>query len=159
VWFSLKGKASVIKFCLKRNKNMKRLLWLATGMILISFGFIAHGAGGGSQDDALIVKNWKGKYIGSIKHVLVDPPNREITFVILSLGKEGKKEIAVPLHAFSYDHKNGILVLNASEEDLATAPEFHVSDLNDPTFAEKVYRFFGQAPSWTDGRKEGEIRM
>jgi hypothetical protein len=148
---------------MKGYKNMKRLLVLATAIILMSFGLVAYRtvgrAGGGNQEDALVVKNWKGKYIGSIKHVLVDSRTRETTFVILSLGKEGKKEIAVPVRAFSYDHRDGILVLIASEQDLATAPEFHASDLSDPTFAERVYRFFGQAPSWTDGRKDGEIGM
>jgi hypothetical protein len=31
--------------------------------------------------------------------------------------------------------------------------------VKDPTFAERVYRFFGEAPPWTDGAKEGEKRM
>ena len=37
--------------------------------------------------------------------------------------------------------------------------EFHVWDMQDPAFAERVYRFFGQVPPWTDGAIDGERRM
>ena len=129
---------------------MKKFLVLATIVILLSFGSNDYLAGG--QEEGLTVKNWKGEYIGSVKHVLTDSSSGNIVFIILSLGQERKKEIAVPARSFSsYDHENGFLVLNVSKEILAAAPEFHVSHLKDPAFAENVYRFFGLAPSWEDG--------
>jgi len=128
---------------------MKKFLVLATFALLLGFA-IAHAVAGQSEE-GLTVKNWKGEYIGSIKHVLTDSSNGNIVFVVLSLGQEGKREIAVPVRSFSsYDFENGFLVLNVSKEILATAPEFHISDLQDPAFVENVYRFFGVAPSWED---------
>jgi len=134
---------------------MKKLLVLATFVTLLSFGSFAYAVG--DQVEGLPVKNWKGDHIGSVKHVLTESSSGNIVFVILSLGQEGKKEIAVPVSSFSsYDYENGFLVLNVSKEILAAAPEFHVSDLKDPAFVERVYRFFGLAPSWKDGTTEGE---
>ncbi len=127
---------------------MRKLLALATIMIFLSLGSLAYAAGA----EGLAVKNWKGEYIGSVRHVLTDSSTGNIIFVILSLGKEGEKEIAVPVVSFSsYDYEDGFLVLNVSKELLAAAPEFNVSDLKDPAFTEKVYQFFGLAPSWNDG--------
>ena len=136
---------------------MKRLLALLTVAALLSPGIVAYAANGTeNQKETLEVKNWKAKHIGIVKYVVLDPSTGNITFLILYLDKEGKKEIAVPLAAFSsFDQDNGILVLNVSEEELASAPEFHDSDLNDPAFAERVYRFFGLVPPWRDEGKEG----
>lgn len=132
---------------------MRKLLALVAVMILLGFGSLAYAAG--TQEEGLAVKNWKGEYIGSVKHVLTDSSTGNIVFVILSLGKGGEKEIVVPVVSFSsYDYENGFLVLNLSKEILATAPEFHVSDLKDPAFTERVYRFFGLAPSWNEGTTE-----
>ncbi len=134
---------------------MRKFLVLVPFVILLSFWSIAYA--GGDQAEGLAVKNWKGEYIGSVKHVLTDSSSGSIVFVILSLGPEGTKEIAVPVRSFSsYDYENGFLVLNVSKEILAAAPEFQVSDLKDPAFTERVYQFFGLAPSWKDGVTEGE---
>jgi len=105
----------------------------------------------------LTVKNWKGEYIGSVRHVLTDPSNGNIVFVVLSVGQEKKRDIAVPVRSFSsYDFEGGFLVLNVSKQILDAAPEFHVSDLNDPAFVERVYLFFGLAPFWKEGPAKGE---
>lgn len=42
---------------------------------------------------------------------------------------------------------------------LAAAREFRISDLSHPTFAEKIYRFFGLTLSWAEEAAEGERRM
>ncbi|HYA90610.1 MAG TPA: PRC-barrel domain-containing protein [Thermodesulfobacteriota bacterium] len=142
---------------------MKKLWALVMATILISFGSITHAidhkANPRNQEEALVVKNWKGEYIGSVRHVLLDSSTRNVAFIVLSLEKE-KKEIVIPLESFSsYDQENGILILNVSKGILIAAPGFHLSDLKDPMFAERVYRFFGEAPLWTDRAKEGEKRM
>jgi sporulation protein YlmC with PRC-barrel domain len=142
---------------------MKKLWALVVAAILISFGSIAHAidhkANPRNQEEALVVKNWKGEYIGFVRHVLLDSSTGNVTFIILSLEKE-KKEIVIPLRSFSsYNQENGTLILNVSKGILIAAPEFHLSDLKDSMFAERVYRFFGEAPPWTDRVKEGEMRM
>ncbi len=133
------------------------------GLILIISGTIVstvdERANWKNRKEGLVVRNWKGEYVGSAQHVLLDPSTGDVAFVILSLDKE-KKEIVIPLRSFSsYDLQNGTLVLGISKEILVAAPEFHPSDLEDPAFTEKVYRFFGQAPPWTDGTTERERRM
>ncbi len=133
---------------------MRKLSVLVTLLILLSFGSIAYAAG--DPEEGLAVKNWKGEYLGSVKHVLTDSADGNIVFVILSLGQEKKKEIAVPVRSFSsYDFEDGSLVLNVSREILDAAPEFNVSDLQDPAFVERVYLFFGLAPLWKDGDERG----
>lgn len=154
---------NIAQFTMERGENMRKLWALVMAVILIGLGSIAYAADdrakSGNQEEALVVKNWKGEYIGSIQHVLLDSSTGSVAFIILSLGKE-KKEIVIPLRSFSsYDPKKGTLVLSVSKGILVAAPEFHISDLKDPTFAERVYRFFGEAPPWTDGAKEGEKRM
>ena len=126
---------------------------LTTFALLLTFG-IAYAVA--DQQEGLTVKNWKGDYIGFIKHVLTDPSSGNIVFVVLSLGQAGKREIAVPVKSFSsYNFEGGFLVLNVSKDILNAAPEFHVSDLEDPGFVEKVHQFFGMAPSWTDRAETG----
>lgn len=140
---------------------MKRLLALLTVAALLSFGTVAYAAGGtANQKETLEVKNWKGKHVGIIKYVVANVSTGNVTFLILYLDEEGKKEIAVPLAAFSpYDREDGILILNVNEKELISAPEFHDSDLNDPAFAENVYKFFGLAPPWTEETKKDGERM
>jgi len=142
---------------------MRKIWALVMAMIFIGCASIAfavdQGANSTKKGETLVVKNWKGEYIGSVQDVLSNSSTGIITFIILSLDKE-KKEIVIPLASFSsFDEKNGILILNVSKETLRAAPEFHLSDLRDPTFAERVYRFFGEAPPWTDEPKEREMRM
>ena len=133
------------------------------GVILVISGTIAcpvdHRAKWLNQEEALVIRSWKGEYIGSARHALLDPSTGDVAFIILLLDKE-KKDIVIPLRSFSsYDRKNATLVLGISKEILVAAPEFHLSDLEDPAFTERVYRFFGQAPLWTDRAMEGERRM
>ena len=141
-------------------KKMKKLLALLTVAIFLSLGTFAYAAGGTeNQNEALAVKNWKGNHVGIVKYFVVNPSTGNLAFVILYL-EGGKKEIAVPLAAFSaFDRDSGILILRFSEKELLSAPEFHDSDLNNPSFAEGIYTFFGLVPSWTNGTEEEGIRM
>ncbi len=135
---------------------MNRLLALSTVAVLISLGTATYAVGAAEdQKQTVEVTNWKGKHLGIATEVVTNPSTGGITFIIVYLDQEAKKEIAVPLAAFSsYDHTNGTLILNVGEEDLVSAPEFHDSDLENPGFAESVYRFFGLVPPWTEKENE-----
>jgi len=142
---------------------MRKLWVLVMAAILIRFGSIGYagdqGGKAGNQEEAVVVKNWKGEHIGSVRHVLLDSSTGDVAFIILSLDKE-KKEIVIPLRSFSsYDRENRTLILNVSKGILIDAPEFHLSDLKDPTFADRVFLFFGEAPPWTERASEEEKRM
>ncbi len=140
---------------------MKKIMTiLAAALLLLSLG---HNAGALTDPGAfeerssdLAVKNPSGEYVGIISNALADPMGN-ISFVILSLGadKGGDKNVVVPVYAFSHNGGEG-LVLNMTDSQLAAAPEFRISDLNDPTFGDRVYRFYGQVPPWSRGLLESE---
>lgn len=135
------------------------LLWLflAIAAITLTFQTMVYAAEDAArskhQEQSLIVKNWKGEYIGTSHHVVMDPSAGSIAFVIVSL-ETGQnkviKEVAVPWVLFSVDKQNGTLVLNVSKKQLESAPEYHASNLEDPKFVGRIYQFFGLAPPWTE---------
>jgi hypothetical protein len=135
---------------------MKRVLiaFLAVGLFLgtasVSFA-VKEKAGMGKQDEPLVVKNVKGENIGTIRGALEDPLGN-IAFVIVTLkdDKNGKKEVVVPVSAFSQGSENGSFVLELSNDRLASAPEFNATNLNDPGYAESIYKFYGQTPPWIE---------
>ncbi len=133
-----------------------KALAVAAVLVLVGFGSLAHALvpGTAAQDtkESLIVKDFKGAYVGTVSNALQDQSGN-ILFVVLSLGEtpgQVDKIVAVPLNDFSYDHENRSLVVNIRKEQLTAAPEFNASALDDPHFAERVYRYFGEAPAWTD---------
>jgi len=69
--FFLKERIAVIKFKLRKEvEAWENFLVPVTFVILLSFGAIAYAAG--DQEEGLAVKNWKGEYVGSVRHVLTD---------------------------------------------------------------------------------------
>ncbi len=132
---------------------MRSIIPLAV-ILIIACASVAYGIDGSNPmtQDRVIVKNSGGEPIGEVSNMITERSGR-IAFLILSLAEQanqGKKEIAVPLEAFSYNHGQRTLTLKATKEQIAAAPEFHASDLNDPAFPERVYRAFGQSPPWTE---------
>ncbi len=110
------------------------------------------------HEGEVVVKDPRGEFVGTVRNALTDACGN-IVFIIISVGDEGdqeQKEIAIPLNVFSYDHEKEGLTVNASKEQLDAAPEFHPSDLNDPSFAEKSYKAFGQNPPRNGGSRPRE---
>jgi len=135
---------------------MRRWTVLLTALIFVNFGLFAYVAADHAQTEnqqqVIVVRDSTGQYVGTITNVLADSSG-DIAFIILSVGGQGEpgnKEIAIPLVILSLDDENRTVVLNLSREVLAAAPGFEVSDLSDPAFAEKVYRFFGLIPAWEE---------
>ena len=135
---------------------MRRWIVLVTALVLVHFGLFAYPptdqAQTENQQRVIVVKDSTGQYVGTVTNVLADSSG-DIVFIILSTsepGEPGNKEIAIPLVILSLDDENRTVVLNLSKEVLAAAPGFEVSDLSDPAFAEKVYRFFGLIPAWEE---------
>ena len=135
---------------------MRRRIVLVTALVFVNFGLFAYLAADQAQAEnqpqVIVVKDPTGQYVGVVTNILTDTSGN-IAFIILSVGEQGEpgnKEIAIPLGILSYDDENGLIVLNVSEDELAAAPGFDLSDLSDPAFAEKVYRFFGLIPAWEE---------
>jgi uncharacterized protein YrrD len=101
-----------------------------------------------------LVKNPQGDYLGRIDDYVFDSEGR-ITFAVLSYGgwwrMVGGKHIAIPFDAFSYEAKDRQFVLDATREQLDTAPVFDKKFVGDRKWAEDTYRFFGRQPYWTEG--------
>ncbi len=94
---------------------------------------------------AIEVKNRQGEKIGEIGDLIIDAQGR-VPFVILS---HGGKTLILPYGALTVE-KN-YFVLDASEEKLASAPRVgEKEDSIDPAKAAEIYRYFGQAPYWTE---------
>jgi len=138
------------------------LLWslCAIAVVFMSFKTIAYALDSGSdvriQEQVLIVKNWKGDYIGTSSHVVMDRSTRTIFFIVVSLDPGGDKEIVVPVGMFSVGKEPGVLVLNISKKQLDASPLYHASDLQNMEFFERVYRFFAVAPPWTEETPRGK---
>jgi hypothetical protein len=144
---------------LSGDEKMNKFLAVLTAVVLISVlsntYALTDKARTENQQETIIINNSKGEYVGTLTNVLVDSDG-DIGFIVLSIGKEreqGRKQIAVPLGTFSYDRLRRLFILDVSMEKLSAAPEFKTSELTDPTFAERTYRYFGLMPSWTT---EGE---
>ncbi len=135
---------------------MKKFAVLLAALLLMTFGLNAYALTDNAKQKTLAVKNPEGDNVGMISNILADPIGN-IAFVVLSLTKEkGGRDIVVPLGSFS-KNEGEELVLNLSESELASAPEFDISSLDDPAYAQKIYRFYGMMPSWSEGTaEEGE---
>ncbi len=121
---------------------MKIFLTIAMAVIAIAYA-VDDRAWSDIQEQGLVVQNWKGEYIGTSRHAVLDSSTAKIVLIIVSLGKEEKKEIAVPPGFFSVDKKNEVLILSINKKELDSAPEYDASNMEDPEFVKKVYRFFG----------------
>ena len=99
-----------------------------------------------SEVTGMDVKNPMGEEFGRIDDYVIDT-NGRIPFSILSFGE---KSVAVPFGALKYDQEGKHLVLDFSRDRLDSAPAFDKSALHDRAWAEETYRFFGQAPYWTE---------
>ncbi len=133
-------------------------LTMLTTAILLVFGSMAYaltdGAATPSHEQSITVRTAEGESIGTVTNALLDASGN-LAFIILSTNVgQGNKEIAVPVGAFTFDPESKVIILSIGSEKLSVAPEFNISDLNDPTFAQRVYRFFGMMPAWTGGEEE-----
>ncbi len=130
---------------------------LFVGLLAVSLSLAAvpasyalkDGAGMAQPEETLAVNNAKGEQVGTIRGALEDPEGN-IAFVIVKLNQEvnGKENIVVPVDSFSQSNQDGAFVVNMSPDDLASAPEFNASKLDDPAYAEGLYKFYGQTPPW-----------
>ncbi len=146
---------------------MKRLIILGA-LILMSFGSYAHAftpdiwnrQHSGETRPTLAVKNSDGDHIGTIRDALMDPFGY-VPFVIVSFDHQvaGKNNIIVPVDALTLDKQDGTVTLNMSEDLIAAAPEFSSTGMKDPSFVERVYRFYAQKPPWSDQSEETRPQM
>jgi len=106
---------------------------------------------GASEIVGTQVKNPQGEVVGKIADLVFDDEGR-ISLAILGYGGFlgiGQNLVAVPVTSLSYGEEPGRFVLNSTKENIQSAPLFSKKALDDPGWANGVYRYFGQQPYWT----------
>jgi hypothetical protein len=102
------------------------------------------------------VKNMQGDDLGTVKEFVKDSDGR-VSFAILSTGGFmgiGDKKVAIPYSALTFNTKEDHYTTSISKDQLANAPAFeNEADLRDRSFADEVYRHFGQRPYWSEEPK------
>ncbi len=101
----------------------------------------------------VFVSNPKGEPLGRVTDFVIDPQGH-VTFVVLAHGGFlgfGEREVAVPFNLFAFDRQRRHFVLDLTKEKLDGAPMFAARDLYSEKWAEQDYRYFGEAPYWTEG--------
>jgi len=100
----------------------------------------------------LSVMNRQNEKLGSVDNLIIDLPAGRIVHVVLSSGGflgMGDALSAVPPSAFTYSASQDSLVLDATKDKLAGAPNFKSAEwpnFNDPAYAGKVYRSYNIDP-------------
>jgi len=103
------------------------------------------------------VKNVANEDLGKVDNLMVDLPAGRVVFAILNPDSGlnlGNNYYALPPNALtlSSDQKN--LVSDVNKDKLASAPRFtkdQWQNLSDPSFASKVYQYFGQQTYFETG--------
>ncbi len=111
------------------------------------------------------VKNQQGERLGTVRDFIIDSEGR-VSLAVIALGAPswavypqggewlwtlgvGDKTVAVPFTALNLEAPNRALV-EASRDQLQSAPPYRADSLPDTRWAESVYRYFGQQPYWTE---------
>jgi sporulation protein YlmC with PRC-barrel domain len=147
---------------------MKKMMMFLAAMTLIAFAYASTDvfARGMHREAGLMmgkdVRNLEGEELGTVNGFVKDSEGR-ISFAIVSHGGMlgfGAKHVAIPYSALTYDEEEQLYTCDLTRDQFASAPEFeHEDQLSDRSFAEEIYRHFGQRPYWTEestGSEESE---
>ena len=99
------------------------------------------------------VESIQGEVEARVADFTINSSNGHIPFLVLS-DVEGRTvhRFAVPFDAFSITRKD-TFAINGTEDEIASAPSFHKSDMYSRGYANRVYRSFGLQPPWTKGSR------
>jgi hypothetical protein len=100
------------------------------------------------------VYNHQDEDIGDIKEIMLDVPNGNIRYAVLSFGSflgMGEKLFAVPWNALKLDSINKRFLLDVDKERLKDAPGFEKDawpDFADKTLADNLHSYYGTKPTY-----------
>jgi hypothetical protein len=95
------------------------------------------------------VYNTADESLGTIKELMIEMSTGKIGYAVLSYGGflgMGDRLFAVPWQALKLDTQNKRFILNASKEQLKTAPGFdkdHWPTMADTSWVSDVHKFYG----------------
>jgi sporulation protein YlmC with PRC-barrel domain len=154
---------------------MRKMTMFLTAMTLIAFTYMSTSVLAEGMKDPMAtsredVSSWIGKDVmntqdeklGTISDFVWDSDGK-LSFAVVShggfLGVFDTK-VAVPYSALTYDKDKQYFTSDISKDRFANAPEFKdEATLHDRSFAEEVYRYFGQQPYWTEESMEKSGRV
>ncbi len=100
------------------------------------------------------VVNAAGEDLGEIEHIMLDVPRGRIAYAVLSFGGflgMGEKLFAIPWNALKLDVTNKCFILNASVEQLQSAPGFDKGQwpsMADQKWARDIHSYYSSPPYW-----------
>ncbi len=92
------------------------------------------------------VRGTNGQALGTIRDFVLDQYGR-IEYALLSTPGNAGRMIAVPFEALAPSAPL-YFSMNATPDKLANAPVFSLNNLNDPSWNQQVYQYYGLQPSW-----------
>lgn len=98
------------------------------------------------------VYNHQEEDLGDIKEIMLDVPNGNIRYAVLSFGSflsMGEKLFAVPWSALKLDTVNKRFLLDVNKERLKDAPGFEKDawpDFADQTLVDNLHSYYGTKP-------------
>ena len=149
---------------------MRKIMMFLTAITLIAFTYMSTSAlaeemkvpmGKPHEDVSLWigaeVRNIKGDHLGTIQDFVRDSEGR-LSFAIVS--NEGlfgnlKRKVATPYSALTYDHEKHYFTCPVGWDWFMSAPSLeNEAELHNRSFAEEIYRYYGQRPYWTEESTE-----
>jgi sporulation protein YlmC with PRC-barrel domain len=133
---------------------MKGIVAMLLAAVFFAFGLppnvSAAGMEGSKDMSAWIGKdviNSEGEVLGDIENFVLDE-NGEIVIAVVSFDE---RSVPVPYDSLSFDESEDHVILDATMDQLANAPEIESDEnLADRAALEEVYRHFGERPYWDD---------
>ena len=150
---------------------MRKVTMLLTAMTVIAFAYVSTSALAGdlgvpvgkapyeaSNWIGKEVKNFQGESLGMVKDFIWDSRGR-VSFAVVSHGDFlgfGGKDVTIPYSALTYDNDKQVVTCDISKDRFAAAPEFYGEEVtpHNRSSAAEVYKYYGQAPYWTEGSME-----
>jgi hypothetical protein len=114
-----------------------------------------------TQLQKLAVENSSNEKLGQVETVLFDVPAGRVSYVVLDpAGSVANKQVLLPIPpmAFTKGQEARTLVLGIEKDKLNNAPSINrdeltaedIQRLSNPTFAAKVYNYYGKQPWFRD---------
>lgn len=99
------------------------------------------------------VKDAAGEDLGKVDELLIDTTERKVRFLVVASGGFlglGEHKSYVPVDAIT-GIRDETVHIDQSRERLRTAPAYDPELINEPSYNEDVFGYYGFAPYWTAG--------
>lgn len=92
-----------------------------------------------------------GDHLGEIDHLMIDKTSGQIAYAVMTFGGFlglGEGHHPVPWKKLRYDVNLGGFVTDITHEQLTGAPSWSETWVDDPTYRERSYSYYGVSPYW-----------